>query len=358
MSDVGCEQTAPSPHTADIAHPTFDIEESPVQALDLTNPEVVRGVFAAGAKANHEASCREGSIDRISAPGRLIATGDLHDNPLHFARLVRVAGMEEGVEVSRCQGVEGGARPGALDTSTPRRLDPCHLLLHEIIHSDRLINGMDFSFRALARVAALKARFPEHVHVLLANHELAQLKGAGIIKDGVRVVEAFNEGVDYVFGDDAELVQEGIREFITSMPLALRAHCEMPEPDGRGVDILCAHSLPGTAMMGRFDASVLSRDLTDEDYEPRQGAAHIMVWGRGYDAEQLEDLVERWGVNWFILGHEKAETGVTFVPPCAVVLNSDHERGVYLPIDLSNPPRPEEAAWLVQPLAQVEYREP
>jgi hypothetical protein len=45
----------------------------------------------------------------------------------------------------------------------------------------------------------------------------------------------------------------------------------------------------------------------------------------------------------FILGHEKAEFGVKFVQPNAIILNSDHERGVYLPIDLDKPVRPEEA---------------
>ena len=42
-------------------------------------------------------------------------------------------------------------------------------------------------------------------------------------------------------------------------------------------------------------AKASGRDLTDDDYVPRQGSAHLMVWGRGYDSEQLEDLVERWG---------------------------------------------------------------
>jgi hypothetical protein len=103
--------------------------------------------------------------------------------------------------------------------------------------------------------------------------------------------------------------------------------------------------------MERFDPTVLTRDLTDADYEPRKGAAHLMVWGRGYDAEQIEDLVERWGINLFILGHEKADNGVKFIPPCAIVLNSDHERGVFLPIDLSHPPRAEEAVGMVVALA-------
>jgi hypothetical protein len=205
------------------------------------------------------------------------------------------------------------------------------------------------------KVAALKAAFPERVHVLLANHELAQVVGAGIIKDGVKVVEAFNLGVEYVFGADAPAVQEAIGEFIRSMPLALRCRCGPPgsldEAGASHHDILCAHSLPSPALMSRFDPTVLSRDLTEQDYEPRQGAAHLMVWGRGYDAEQIEDLVERWGVNMFILGHEKAEHGVRFIPPCAIVLNSDHEHGVYLPIDLGRPPKPEDAAGLVRPLA-------
>lgn len=294
----------------------------------------MRALFLGGAKANREAACRRGALDRIEAPGMLVATGDIHDNPIHFHKVVRAAGMD------------GPARDvaSAAADSVTLSLPPSHLTLHEIIHSDRLINGMDFSYRALARVAALKMAFPERVHTLLANHELAQVVGAGIVKDGVRVVEAFNMGLEYIFGEDAGAVAEAACTFVKSMPLALRCVCP-------GREFLCAHSLPSTAMMGRFDPSVLDRELRDEDYEPRHGAAHIMVWGRGYDAEQLEDLAERWGVSMFVLGHEKAENGVLFIPPCAVILNSDHDRGVYLPIDLERPPRAEEAAGMVVGLA-------
>lgn len=318
-----------------------------MRALDLQDPAAVREILLAGAAANRSAACRRNSIDVIEAPGTLIATGDLHDNPLHLVRLVRAAGMEgssDGVTEGRSDGAapEGGAAHSVTSSV------PTHLVLHEIIHSDRLIGGMDFSFRALVRVAALKSEFPERVHVLLANHELAQLTGAQILKEGVKVVELFNQGVEYMFGEDAPGVQEAIGEFIRSMPLALRCVC--PAPFG---DILVAHSLPGAALMERFDPTVLSRDLTPEDYEPRKGAAHLMVWGRSYDAEQIEDLVERWGVNLIILGHEKADSGVKFVPPCVVVLNSDHENGVYLPIDLCRPPRAEEAVGRVVRLAEA-----
>ncbi|CAG0969632.1 hypothetical protein PHYC_01171 [Phycisphaerales bacterium] len=292
--------------------------------LNFTDPDVIESTLRSGAKANREALCRRGSIDYIEAPGRLLATGDLHDNPIHLDRLIKAAGLDERSE----------------------QHTPAHLTLHEIIHGERLINGMDFSYRVMTRVAELKARFPNFVHVLLGNHELAQMQKSGIVKDGVRSVEAFSEGLEYIFGDHAPRVGAAVDDFILSMPLALKVHT------ARG-DILCSHSLPPAAVMNKFDTTVLSRDLTDDDYAPRQGAAHLMVWGRGYDAEGLEDLVERWGVYLFIVGHEKATEGVAFVPPNAVILNSDHERGVYLPIDLDNPPRPEDTPKMVRSLAHA-----
>ncbi|HRQ72219.1 MAG TPA: hypothetical protein PLU35_04235, partial [Phycisphaerales bacterium] len=88
-----------------------------------------------------------------------------------------------------------------------------HLTLHEVIHADRLVNGLDFSYRALARVAQLKVEFPERVHALLANHELSQIIGAGIVKDGVRCVDAFNDGLGYVFGGEWERVAGAVERF-------------------------------------------------------------------------------------------------------------------------------------------------
>lgn len=306
-------------------------EGTPIlESLNLRSADAVIAAFDAGARACREAACRRGSIDLIRAPGRLIATGDLHDNPLHLARLAEAAGV-----------THAGTTPRA------------HLTLHEIIHGDRLINGMDFSFRALARVAALKAAHPEHVHVLLANHELSQVIGAGVIKDGVRCVDAFNEAVETTFGDAAAAVSHAIAGFIRAMPLALR--CESAAGAGesgeQGGAVLCSHSLPEPALMDRFDPTVLERDLADDDYIPRRGSAHLMTWGRGHTPDHLRHLADRWNVRLFILGHEKADTGAAVLEPNAIILNSDHARGVYLDIDLDHPPTPAEALALVRPLA-------
>jgi hypothetical protein len=274
--------------------------------LNVRDPHEVRRVLLAGASANHTAACRRGSIDVVHAgdSDRLIATGDLHDNALHLGRLVRAAALED-----------------ASDSE-----NPAHLTLHEVIHggtAEGFTQELDFSYRALVRVASLKARHPEHVHTLLANHELSQIVGAGVIKDGVNFVRAFNDAVDFSFGDNGASVRGAIAAFIRSMPLALR----FVTPAGV---VQCSHSVPGPDLFDRFDPGVLERDLTEDDYTPRRGPAHIMVWGRNQTPDFMNALGERWGVSLFVLGHEKADDGVLEVAPNTVVLNSDHARGAYI----------------------------
>jgi len=285
----------------------------PLAEFDTRSAPDMITLLERATSANLDADCRQGSADVIEAPGTLIATGDLHDNPVNLAQVERLAG-------------HGTDRIEA------------HLTLHEVIHSDRLVGGVDLSHRALLRIAALKAGHPEHVHTILANHELAQIIGSGIVKDGVRVVEAFNAGVEYVFRDEAPGVQRAIDGFIRSMALALISG------RGSGNGFLCAHSLPGPDVWDRFDFGILDRPLTDEDYTPRQGSAHLLTWGRRQKPEQMCELAERWGVELFILGHDHAESGYLPKPPNAIVLNSDHARGVALRIDLANPPTTVEAA--------------
>lgn len=300
----------------------------PYDQVDLRDADLVVRILGAGAEANRNAECRIGSIDRVSlGPGvRAVLTGDLHDHPLHLARLVRAAGLD-----------------GAY-----LEIEPAHLTLHELIHGELQGNGLDFSYRMLTRVAALKATHPEHVHTLLANHELAQALGTTIAKDGVRVVEAFNEALDFVFADRAPAVRASVTEFVRSMPLALR----LQRPEAPGADVLCAHSLPAPELMDRFDPAVLERDLAEADYTPRQGSAHLLIWGRGHTPEQLTALAERWGVALFVLGHEHAPSGAEVVPPNAVVLNSDHAAGVSLELTSAGPFDPTSLRNLVSPLGR------
>jgi hypothetical protein len=259
---------------------------------------------------------RRGSAVRLPARGRLLATGDLHDNPFNLAKVMRVA---------------------RLDASPDH-----HVVLHEMIHGDRLVNGLDLSYRMLARVAEAVVERPDQVHPVLANHELAQMTGRGVSKGAGNSVEMFAAALDQVFGDAADDVALAVARFIRAFPLAVIA--------GRPA-VLCAHSIP--SRLEKFDLGILDRELDDADYDAPHGSAWLMTWGRAYGPDVIEALASRWGVKLFCLGHEHVETGIETRGSRVVVLNSDHERATVLPIDIAAVPTAEEAILHAVPLAAV-----
>lgn len=287
-----------------IATPNLDEAESLVELLD----------GASEALRTHPG--RRGCAVRVPARGRLLATGDLHDNPFHFAKVVAAAGLDRGLDR--------------------------HVVLHELIHGERLVNGMDFSYRMLGKVAALVLAHPGQVHPILANHEIAQVTGRGVSKGAGNSVELFRDAVEWTFGDAAGEVDDAIGRFVRAMPLAFVAEGS----------VLCAHSVPAPHAIDRFDFDVLDRELVEADFLGPDGAAYLMTWGRGLDAAHLERLAAHWGVKLLVLGHQHVPTGIEALGP-AVILNSDHEAGRVLPIDLADPIDPQEAALHALPLASL-----
>lgn len=314
-----------------------DAAPSTPTPVNLRDAAAVIDLFDRAAATLRACPLRKGCCIILPARGRLIATGDLHDNPIHMQKIMTLARLHESPDH--------------------------HVILHEMIHGERLVNGMDFSYRVLARAGELVIRHAGQVHPLLANHELAQMSGRRISKGGGDSVRMFADALDYVFGDEAISVGEAIGRFIAAFPLALRSESadaagdngDLDEGNGQvgGGGIFCSHSLPAPAMMDKFDFSILDRELTEDDYEPRTGLAHMMVWGRGHTPEQVEILAANWNVKLFVIGHERADTGVEIRGPKLVVLNTDHERASVLPIELDRVPGAYVAALTVMPLAGV-----
>lgn len=283
--------------------------------MNLRDAEAVIDLFDCAVETLQNDPHRRGCAVRLPAHGKLLATGDLHDNPAHLHRTIELA---------------------RLDHSQDN-----HVVLHELIHGDNLINSMDFSHRMLARVAELVVQYPLQVHPMLANHELSQMTGKGVSKGAGNSVEFFIDAVEYVFGDASQEVMDAIKRFIRALPLTVLSE--------NGV--LCAHSLPNERSMKNFDLNLLDRELGDEDYAAPAGSAYLMVWGRQYLPEQVAMLAERWSVKLFCLGHQHVETGIENVMPHVVVLNSDHAHGKVLPLDLANLVSAEEAPMFALPLA-------
>ena len=268
---------------------------------DLRDPMVVADLFNEAAEANLAFDLRRGAVIDLPDQGHMLITGDMHDHRVNFAKAVRFANLAK--------------MPGN------------HLLLQELIHGERLVNGMDLSYRTAAEAAALQLQYPGRVHVLLSNHELAQINGEDIAKHGISSIDAFHAGLEYVFDDEAEAVHDAYAEWIRSLVLAVR--CEN--------GLFCAHSLPSPRKRADFDPMVLTRDLTDVDLLGPNGSAHLMVWGRNLAQGWADDLATLWNTEQFVLGHQHAEMGYELCGDTMLILASDHEHGVCLPVNLQHP---------------------
>jgi hypothetical protein len=315
---------AAAPQPAPDAAPKFPIPAQPMLAqspqpwigLDMRSADVVIDLFEKAAHANLHSALRKGATVHLPAHGRVLMTGDIHDHGPNLTKILKLAAIAD----------------------APTN----HVILHEVIHGESFINGMDLSVRILAKVAALKAAFPDQVHLLQSNHELAQFKGEGILKGNVSVCEVFDQGVNYIYADRADDVRAALRKFIRSYPLAVRA------PKG----ILFIHSLPAERQLEKFDPSVLDRDPSDADLEAG-GSGYMLCWGRYQSQDLCDKLAEKWGVNLFITGHQPAEMGYEMMTRSLMILASNHEHGMVLPIDLSKRYDMDKAVESLVPLAAV-----
>lgn len=290
--------------------------EPPWVGLDLDDPATVARLFRDAAAANRDCPLRRGATVHLPARGRLVMTGDLHDHSLNLHRILRLAALDEDRDH--------------------------HAILHEAVHGPHPVNGRDLSVRTLARVAAVKVAHPHQVHLLQSNHELAQLLGEGIMKTSLNVVEAFDAGLIALYGDQADAVHEAMEDYIMSLLLAVR--CENR--------VFCSHSLPSPSQMKRFDPQVIHRVPTEMDLQ-RGGSAHMMVWGRDHTQQQADALAERWDVDLFLCGHQPADMGYSFEGESIMILASDHEHGMALPINLTRPCTMNQLEQQLVPLAGV-----
>lgn len=274
--------------------------------------------IAEAARLNREDPLLQGSQLIFPDYGQLVMTGDLHGHARNFDKLQRFCSLEH--------------------------FAPRHVILHELIHEEIVaLFGSDSSHEVLLKAAQWKCDFPDQVHFLLSNHELAQLIGNEISKNGRVVTAAFEESVHRAYGREGDRVLEAIDELIRSYPLAGRT------PNR----VMVSHSLPGPRELPTFDATVLDRTPTDRDLA-ESGSAHALVWGRYQTPQVIESLCEMLDADFFICGHQPQETGYEVLHERMVILASDHSHGVFLTLDLSKPVTLESLTRNIRPFAALE----
>src|SRR5262249_6475961 len=156
----------------------------------------------------------------------IIVVGDLHDNFPAFKKVLMLAALEH--------------HPGR------------HLVLQELIHGKRMYpnDGGDCSHQLLDVFTALKCQYPDRVHLILGNHELAELTGRVICKDGEPLNEKFRAGITTAYGSSAGEVFEAYKGLFAALPLALRTANR----------VFVCHTLPDGDDLDALDLKLLEAD--------------------------------------------------------------------------------------------------
>lgn len=266
------------------------------------NADQVIESFEAAKEENALDKYREAQVVKLPADREVWMTGDLHDHRSNFRRLLKAADLG----------------------NNPQR----HLILHELIHGDHYDHqGAEDSWQMLFQAAELKIDYPDQVHFLFANHDLAQIHGEGIMKGGLSVCEAFNDAVTRDFGSRAATVQVAITEFLLSLPLAVRA------PNG----LFFCHSLPPDDQIPGFDFTVFEREaLTANDYKRKIGPVYQLIWGRKVTPAGVEQFAQKVGAEIIITGHQPQESGYAVNGTRHLIIASDHNQGVFLRLNTTD----------------------
>jgi hypothetical protein len=217
---------------------------------------------------------RRGRIIDLQGATEVLVAGDLHGNLDNFRRLLLIADLAH----------------------NPAR----HFVLQEAVHGPhRYPVGGDRSHQLLDLIAALKCQYPNQVHFLIGNHELAQATGRRIAKDDVELNDLFIQGVRTAYGERADEVYGAYLRLIAAAPLALRT------PNR----VFLSHSLPPLSLMAAFDPAALEREeATDADCVPG-GAVHALVWGRDTRPETAAAFLQKMDADLLVTGHIPCDTG-------------------------------------------------
>jgi len=248
-------------------------------------------------EANLNTPGREGNIVVLTSDlaDDVMITADLHGHRRNFNRIKRIADLEH----------------------NPKR----HLIMQEVCHGGPTYpsNGGCMSHGMLEDVARMKVQYPDRVHFILSNHELAELTEYPILKVGKMLNLMFRLGISEMYGPASEKIREAYLSFIASCPLGVR----LPS------DIFVCHSAPEKCDAKGFDTTVFDRELTGVDL--KEGSdVFAMVWGRDYRPENAEAFARLVEAKVLIHGHTPCEKGFSAPNDLQIILDCCAEPASYV----------------------------
>lgn len=241
----------------------------------MADPAKVLAAVRQATRIFREAPGRHGSETRLTDAEDVIVVGDLHGN---IPALLKV------LEFAR------------LDQHKKR-----HLVLQELIHGPRMYpdDGGDRSHQLVDMVCALKCQYARRIHVILGNHELSEITGRAIAKNGVPLNALFHIGIKTAYGDAADEIGEAYRELFLAFPLAVRTENR----------VLLCHTMPDGFWLDKFNPAILqANEWTAEDMA-RGGSIYGITWGRDISQETVDRFLGMMDADWLVTGHQPCDEG-------------------------------------------------
>ncbi len=257
-------------------------------------------VMKDAARALESNPYRRGNLIVFPSDGEVMITGDLHGDRAAFDRIVRIADLEN--NLGR------------------------HLILQELVHGFDSPDRGCGSCVVIERAAALVNRFPERVHVLMGNHELAELTGRMIMKGSVVLNELFRNALALRYGERADEAFAYFAGFWRSLPLAARTANR----------VFISHSTPSLKFLEDFDTGIFDHVIEEESLG-REGSVYALLWGRDFSRGAAERLKEIFDADFFIVGHTPCPEGFQVPSDTHIIIDSQGEAGKYLLLPLEGP---------------------
>ena len=259
--------------------------------------EKIIETFALAHHANAATEARLGNVIELkpSLGDEVMVTADLHGHRPNFNAIRQIADL----------------------ANHPKR----HLIIQEVCHGGPKYstNGGCMSHMMLEDVAKLKVEFPQQVHILMSNHEWAELTDNPILKSQQILNLLFRFGMQEMYGPATDTVRAAYLPFLRTLPLAVRVE--------QGIWI--SHTLPENVDREGFDTRLLDKEINEEDLE-ENGPLFRFIWGRDFRQANADAFAAAVDAEILIHGHEPTEEGFEIPNARQIILDSHGDNGTYL----------------------------
>jgi hypothetical protein len=225
----------------------------------------------------------------------VMVVGDLHGNIPAFQKVLQVAALAQ----------------------NPRR----HLVLQELVHGPRMYpdDGGDRSHQLVDLFSALKCQYADRVHLILGNHELSELTGRSIGKNGVALNALFRIGIETAYGEHGADIHAAYLDLFAALPLAVRT------PNR----VFICHTLPDASELESLDLSVLALENWPPEAMKRHGTVYALTWGRDTETETADRFAAMVDADLFITGHQPCEEGFRLANVRQIIIDGTDPHPAY-----------------------------